>query len=218
MMLGFRFPENFNNPYLASSIQDFWRRWHISLSTWLRDYLYIPLGGNRGGEVRTYINLLLTMSIAGLWHGGDSWNFLIWGIAHGLALCTARIWNQAKLPQPPPMISRALTLLFVFLAWTVFRAHTFDDALRMYSSQLDIHGFNSLHLSDEMLSLIRPTHWLAAFLGIACILLPLLKPYVNQHTNPPVVITAAIWPVIGFLLSFALIASRGAVPFLYFQF
>jgi alginate O-acetyltransferase complex protein AlgI len=218
MILGFRFPENFNHPYLASSIQDFWRRWHISLSTWLRDYLYIPLGGNRVGEAHTYINLLLTMSIAGLWHGGDSWNFLIWGIAQGLALCLARIWSRNNLPQPYPIISRVLTLLFVFLAWTIFRAHTFDDALRMYSSQLGMHGFNNLHLSDEMMGLLRPTHWLAALLGIACITLPLLIPYVNRHVNPLTIISGAIWPVMGFLLSFALIASRGAVPFLYFQF
>ena len=218
MMLGFRFPENFNHPYLANSIQDFWRRWHISLSTWLRDYLYIPLGGNRDGEVRTYINLLLTMSIAGLWHGGDSWNFLIWGVSHGVALCIARIWAQTGLPQIPITVSRVLTLLFVFLAWTIFRSHTFDEALRMYTSQLGMNGFDSFNLSNAMLSLIRPVHWLAACLGIACILAPLLTPYVNRHINPLVVASGASWPVIGFLLSFALIASRGAVPFLYFQF
>jgi len=218
MMLGFRFPENFNHPYLSNSIQDFWRRWHISLSTWLRDYLYIPLGGNRGGEVHTFINLLLTMSIAGLWHGGDSWNFLIWGVAHGIALCTARIWPHTSLPQPSVTISRILTLLFVFLAWTIFRAHTFDDALRMYASQLGMNGFDYLNLSDAMLNLIRPVHWLAAFLGVFCILAPLLIPYVNRHINPLVIVSGAAWPVLGFLLSFALIASRGAVPFLYFQF
>lgn len=218
MMLGFRFPENFNHPYLAHSIQDFWRRWHISLSTWLRDYLYIPLGGNRNGVVSTYINLLLTMSIAGLWHGGDSWNFLIWGIAHGVALCVARMWSEASLPQPPVLFSRLLTLLFVFLAWTIFRAHSFDEALRMYTSQLGLNGFDHFNLSDPMLSILRPVHWLAATLGIGCILAPLLYPFVNRHINRAVILIAAIWPVLGFLLSFALIASRGAVPFLYFQF
>ena len=86
LMLGFRFPENFRQPYLASSIQDFWRRWHLSLSSWIRDYLYIPFGGNRVGALRIYVNLLLTMAIAGLWHGGDSWNFLLWGAAHGARL------------------------------------------------------------------------------------------------------------------------------------
>ena len=218
MMLGFRFPENFNHPYLANSIQDFWRRWHISLSTWLRDYLYIPLGGNRSGSVRTYINLLLTMSIAGLWHGGDSWNFLIWGIAHGIALCIARFWSNTELWQPPIYLSRILTLLFVFLAWTIFRAHTFEDAVRMYTSQIGLNGFSHFDFSDAMVNLIRPVHWLAAELGIACILAPLLSPYFNRHSSSIVIITASLWPVLGFLLSFSLIASRGAVPFLYFQF
>lgn len=218
MMLGFRFPENFYHPYLANSIQDFWRRWHISLSTWLRDYLYIPLGGNRSGVMRTYINLLLTMSIAGLWHGGDSWNFLIWGIAHGVALCIARSWSHASLWQPPSFLSRILTLLFVFLAWTIFRAHTFDDAIRMYTSQFGLNGFSHFDLSDAMFNLIRPVHWLAAELGIACILAPLFSPYFNRPTHPLIIATASIWPVLGFLLSFSLIASRGAVPFLYFQF
>lgn len=218
MMLGFRFPENFNNPYLSNNIQDFWRRWHISLSTWLRDYLYIPLGGNRNGIVSTYINLLLTMSIAGLWHGGDSWNFLVWGIAHGLALCIARIWSTNNLPQPSIALSRILTLLFVFLAWTIFRAHSFDEALRMYASQLGLNGFDYFNLSDPMLICLRPSHYLAAFLALACILAPILSSYISRHINRVVVIIGAIWPVLGFLLSFALIASRGAVPFLYFQF
>src|SRR5580704_11300056 len=91
-MLGFKYPENFRDPYLAVTIQDFWRRWHISLSSWLRDYLYISLGGNRYGDVRTYTNLFLTMAIGGLWHGA-SWSFLLWGVIHGVALSVARFWG-----------------------------------------------------------------------------------------------------------------------------
>jgi alginate O-acetyltransferase complex protein AlgI len=215
MMLGFRFPENFNNPYLATSIQDFWRRWHLSLSSWIRDYLYIPLGGNRLGPVRTYVNLLLTMAIAGLWHGGDSWNFLLWGIAHGVALSVDRLWNQAKLGSLPTMLSRTLTLLFVFLAWTIFRAHTFDSGLQMYAGQFGLNGFG---LSDAMLVLLRPSHWLAYALGIACVMVPLLQGWVERQSGLGVIFVATVWPIIGFLFSFALIASRGAVPFLYFQF
>ena len=215
MMLGFRFPENFNHPYLATSIQDFWRRWHLSLSSWIRDYLYIPLGGNRLGPVRTYVNLLLTMSIAGLWHGGDSWNFLLWGIAHGVALSVDRLWNQAKLGRVPTMLSRVLTLLFVFLAWTVFRAHTFDNGLQMYAGQFGLNGFG---LSDAMSVILRPSHWLAYCLGIACVMVPLFQNWADRLSGPSVVFVATVWPIVGFLFSFALIASRGAVPFLYFQF
>lgn len=141
LMLGFHFPENFNRPYLASSIQDFWRRWHLSLSSWLRDYLYIALGGNRFGTWNTYRNLFLTMAIAGLWHGGDSWNYLLWGAAHGVALCIDRAWSRSRLPAIPKVLAHSLTLLFVCLAWTLFRAPDFATALAMYAGQFGLHGF-----------------------------------------------------------------------------
>ena len=94
-MLGFELPVNFNLPYIATNISDFWRRWHISLSSWLRDYLYISLGGNRKGEARTYLNLLITMALGGLWHGA-SWNFVLWGVWHGLGLIIVRLWQRAR--------------------------------------------------------------------------------------------------------------------------
>ena len=215
LMLGFHFPENFNHPYLARSIQDFWRRWHLSLSTWLRDYLYIPLGGNRLGPLRTYLNLMLTMAIAGLWHGGDNWNFLLWGIAHGVALAGARLWNDARLPTMPPWFSRVLTLAFVMLAWTLFRAHSFDAALVMYRGQF---GLNGVALTSTLAFAARPAHVLAIGLGIACVIAPGLA-HLRAHMPPRVLAAAdAAWPVAGFLLAFGLITSRGAVPFLYFQF
>jgi len=220
LMLGFRFPENFRQPYLAVSIQDFWRRWHLSLSSWIRDYLYIPLGGNQAGWMRTYVNLLLTMAIAGLWHGGDSWNFLLWGTAHGLALCVARAWGSAGWPQLSQLTSRLLTLLFVMLAWTIFRAHTFDAALTMYAGQA---GLNGVGFGDAMAVLLRPVHGWAFALGVVCVGLPALQPWLTKQRFSKQPLTQAttlmsLWPLPGFLFSYALIASRGAVPFLYFQF
>jgi alginate O-acetyltransferase complex protein AlgI len=215
LMLGFHFPENFKQPYLASSVGDFWRRWHLSLSSWIRDYLYIPLGGNRKGAFNTYRNLLLTMAIAGLWHGGDSWNFLFWGIAHGLALCIERLWTRSGLPHPPRWAAHVLTLLFVMLAWTAFRAHTFDSALTMYAGQFGLHG---APLGDALRLAMRPAHWFAILLGIACCIAPAFSPWANRHAGPAMQFAGGLWPVATFLLSFALIASRGAVPFLYFQF
>jgi alginate O-acetyltransferase complex protein AlgI len=215
LMLGFRFPENFRQPYLAVSIQDFWRRWHLSLSSWIRDYLYIPLGGNQAGWIRNYVNLLLTMAIAGLWHGGDSWNFLLWGTAHGLALCGARAWGRAGWPQPSQLMSRVLTLLFVMLAWTIFRAHTFDGALTMYAGQA---GFNGFVFGDSMAVLLRPVHGFALFLGLVCIGFPAMQPWLDKQRLGQVQTLASLWPLPAFLFSYALIASRGAVPFLYFQF
>ncbi len=216
IMLGFHFPENFLNPYLATSIQDFWRRWHISLSSWLRDYLYIPLGGNRGTRWRTYRNLFLTMAIAGLWHGGDSWNFLLWGCAHGLALCVARLWNEVGGPGVPVALSRVLTLLFVALAWTLFRATSLDSALAMLGAQIGLHG---LALSDALAPVLRPTQALAAALGVYAVIHPVLQPrWMRIGDNAPARAWRALWPSLAFLLSFALISSRDATPFLYFQF
>src|SRR5690606_623617 len=166
LMLGFLFPENFAQPYLASSIQDFWRRWHISLSSWLRDYLYIGLGGNRHGVWKTYRNLFLTMAIAGLWHGGDSWNYLLWGSAHGIALCVDRAWSRSSLLAIPRPLAHVLTLLFVCTAWTLFRAPDFHTALTMYAGQFGMHGFA---LGDALAVTLRPVHGLAAALGVFCV-------------------------------------------------
>jgi len=215
LMLGFHFPENFMHPYLARSMQDFWRRWHLSLSTWLRDYLYIPLGGNRGGAFNTYRNLLLTMGIAGLWHGGDSWNFLLWGIAHGIALCVERLWTRQGLPDLPRPLAHVATLLFVMLAWTLFRAHTLDAALTMYAGQFGLHG---IALGDALQLAMRPAQWMTILLGIACCAAPALGPYCLRRGGAWAQAVALVWPIPAFLLAFALIASRGAVPFLYFQF
>lgn len=217
LMVGFHFPENFNHPYIARTIQDFWRRWHLSLSSWIRDYLYIPMGGNRGGEWKTYRNLLLTMAIAGLWHGGDSWNFLLWGTAHGIALCVARAWGQVGGFQLPAVLSHTLTLLFVALAWTLFRAPTFAVALDMYAGQF---GLNEFALGEAMAATLRPSHAVAALLGVICVVLPVFqqRSEARYGENRLFLIVGAWWPVFGFLLSFALIASRETVPFLYFQF
>ena len=217
LMLGFHFPENFYRPYLASSIQDFWRRWHISLSSWLRDYLYIGLGGNRHGVWKTYRNLFLTMAIAGLWHGGDSWNYLLWGSAHGVALCVDRAWARSQLPGVPRVLAHVMTLLFVCLGWTLFRAPDFHSAMTMYAGQFGLHGFA---LGDALAVTLRPLHGLAALLGVLCVIGPIWQERFEKRLadNALLAFVANLWPVAGFLLSFALIASREAVPFLYFQF
>ncbi|HEY4240993.1 MAG TPA: MBOAT family O-acyltransferase [Kofleriaceae bacterium] len=128
-MFGFQFPQNFDHPYLSTDLAEFWRRWHISLSSWLRDYLYISLGGNRRGAARTYVNLMITMLLGGLWHGAN-WTFVVWGALHGVGLAAHRLWSKL-LPAPGP-IRRALglpaTLLFVMIGWVFFRAPTFAIA------------------------------------------------------------------------------------------
>lgn len=127
-MFGFRFPENFNYPYSAGSIQDFWRRWHISLSTWFRDYVYIPLGGNRGSRVRTLVNLWVVFLLTGLWHGA-SWNFVIWGALHGFFLMLERL-RPGNPVQVPRIVGHGYALLVVMVAWVFFRASSLEQAIQ----------------------------------------------------------------------------------------
>jgi len=128
LMLGFVFPKNFNAPYSSGSITEFWQRWHISLSSWLRDYLYIPLGGNRHGKTRTYINLAVTMLLGGLWHGA-AWNFVIWGGIHGFLLGLERLRGKTSFYERFPRPVRiALTFFIVLISWVFFRAPDLESA------------------------------------------------------------------------------------------
>lgn len=133
MMFGFHFPENFNYPYISRSIQEFWRRWHISLSSWFRDYLYIPLGGNRVGTLRTYFNLVLVFFLCGLWHGA-SWNFVIWGLFHGGFLVLERACLAKPLERLWAPLSHGYTMLVFMVAWVFFRANDLPHALAYLSS------------------------------------------------------------------------------------
>ncbi|MBN1480532.1 MBOAT family protein [candidate division KSB1 bacterium] len=135
-LLGFKFPKNFNNPYFACGFKDFWSRWHISLSTWLKDYLYIPLGGNRKGSFRTYINLMLTMLLGGLWHGA-SWNFIAWGGLHGAYLIGERMIRRHENLQNQPhsfwgrLVGVFITFHLTTIAWVFFRAQSFSQAFQI---------------------------------------------------------------------------------------
>lgn len=131
--LGFRLPENFNQPYLAVGFSDFWRRWHISLSTWIRDYLYVPLGGNRVGTVAVYINLWLCFLASGLWHGAN-WTFIFWGIFHGFFVSADRLGMAAVWPRMPRLVGVAVTFLLVVLGWVLFRAESVGQALALYAA------------------------------------------------------------------------------------
>ena len=133
LLMGFRFPQNFNQPYQATSLQDFWRRWHMTLSRWLRDYLYIPLGGNRGSRLATYRNVLLTMVLGGLWHGA-AWTFVVWGTLHGGWLAAERWIREVRGDRPPletvpsRVLGRLVTFHVVCLGWVFFRADSFGTA------------------------------------------------------------------------------------------
>jgi alginate O-acetyltransferase complex protein AlgI len=132
-MFGFEILENFNVPYIARSIKDFWRRWHISLSSWFRDYLYISLGGNRKGNYRTYFNLFIVFFVTGFWHGA-SWNFIVWGLLHGFFLILERFGFEKILKKLPAVLSISYTLFVAIMAWVLFRANDFSHAWVYYKA------------------------------------------------------------------------------------
>lgn len=206
-LMGYRFPDNFRRPYLSASITEFWRRWHISLSSWLRDYLYIPLGGNRDGDWKTYRNLLLTMLLGGLWHGA-SWNFVIWGGYHGMLLSIERLIFKKQEHRGIIRFPLAtLTFLLVCIGWVFFRATTFDSAVYV------IRQMGSSVYGESLLSV---WHWLLATLTLAVAIVKEMM--VKKHSSPmPAWLRPAVAAVL--LLTIELFGvTDQQIPFVYFQF
>lgn len=191
LMLGLRLPFNFAAPYRATSIRDFWRRWHMTLSRFLRDYLYVPLGGNRGGGWRQARNVVLTMLLGGLWHGA-AWSFVAWGGLHGLALAVNGAWARAGW-RMPRWLGGAVTLLFVICAWVLFRAPDFATAVRVLAGMAGLAGIGRVTVENPAVMLLavavaligptsqevalqrlRPTPWIALPVGAALVGLLLL--------------------------------------------
>ena len=141
-IFGFHFNENFRYPYISASIQEFWRRWHISLSTWFRDYVYIPLGGNRKGKMRMYLNSLIVFALTGIWHGAE-WQFLVWGMYHGLFLTIEKMGFKNVLKKIPPVLRHLYTLLVVCVGWVFFRATTLTAATE-YLQNMFTFSFDGL--------------------------------------------------------------------------
>jgi alginate O-acetyltransferase complex protein AlgI len=212
-VLGYDLAKNFDWPYLATRIDEFWRRWHISLSTWLRDYLYIPLGGNRKGRARTYANLMLTMALGGLWHGA-AWTFVVWGIIHGVALSMNRFLSELNPDRDrssTDVWSRCagwlVTSMTVMIAWVFFRAPTFDVAIRMLGAMFGVHqGFSYLPvMTGVLLPIVIGAHAIKALGHNEFFWLP-----ANRVRSAAVLLTM-IWVVVVF-------HPRDFQPFIYFQF
>ena len=210
LMLGFEFPMNFDSPYKSQSITEFWRRWHMSLSRWLKDYLYIPLGGNRKGPGRTYVNLMITMMLGGLWHGAG-WTFLLWGGFHGglLALERAR-GGQALYAGLPRPLRVGFTFGLVLLSWAIFRAVDLNGLQAIYGGMFGLHG------TGEVIGL-QHYNWrayLMVLLGLG-IVFTLPSSWVLVRRFHPGVMAAAIGL---FLLAIAQRLATDYSPFIYFQF
>jgi alginate O-acetyltransferase complex protein AlgI len=214
-ILGFDIMVNFNLAYLARNIREFWQRWHISLSTWLRDYLYISLGGNRRGPVRTYANLFVTMLLGGLWHGA-AWNFVLWGAWHGTGLIIHRAWSARTGDGPDPgrfvggrWLGWLLTMVFVFYGWLLFRAQSFDQIVNMTRS----------------LGVFSLPAWIGSYgVYLGVFLMPLVLMELWQFRAGDLLVAvrlsrrvkAALQGVL--LLAIAFFWERTELPFIYFQF
>ena len=180
-ILGFNFPANFNFPYIARNMSDFWKRWHISLSSWFMDYVYIPLGGSRKGEFRTYVNMIVVMLLSGLWHGAG-WTFIFWGFCHGIASCISRILARSEIiikyanSSLCRVIGWLATFITVSLLWVVFRATSFKNAIDVYMGMFTIHD-----------GIMQPYAW--TFFALIVLILTTLnmKKYVDDGNYYPLV-------------------------------
>jgi len=210
-LLGYRFPHNFNQPYRAASLQDFWRRWHISLSSWLRDYLYIPLGGSRHGLGRLCLALAATMLLGGLWHGA-SWNFVVWGALHGGVLAAGRLWRDFRPRAWPPLpaaLGILLTFHFVSATWIFFRCKSFEDALAYFAG---------IAAGDWSSTVLTP-------LGLVLIAMGMALHFLPTDGTRRLAVRARALPAgaAGALTGFAILAidamrPEGVAPFIYYQF
>ncbi len=212
-LLGFELPRNFDAPYRAASLREFWQRWHISLSSWLRDYLYIPLGGSRHGPVRTYLALIATMFLGGLWHGAAA-TFVVWGLIHGCALVATRVVQRSGLKDAIPAALRralgvALTFHVVAAAWVFFRAPSFDVALAVFRAigSMDLSAANLAAPALVALALAVATH---AVPNGWC------EKIVSVFHKIPAPFQAVL--LVGAIVAVRKIASVDVAPFIYFQF
>ncbi len=219
LMFGLQLPQNFNSPYQAVSIQDFWRRWHMTLSRWLRDYLYIPLGGSKNGEMRAYAALLATMFLGGLWHGAG-WTFVVWGTAHGVALALNRAWSKAGY-RMPAAAGWFLTFVLVANLWVVFRAETFDVAWAIYSAMWNPSAL--LDIKAMTHAIYQPNLWIAlAGLTFAVTMLPnswVIDRFCKEHQRSIVVTASQFAAGFAFMIAVKRMSEASAPSeFIYFQF
>jgi len=220
LALGFAFPRNFNLPYASRSITEFWRRWHISLSQWMRDYLYIPLGGNRGSNLDTYRNLCVVFVFCGLWHGAN-WTFVIWGLHHGAFLVAERIGLGAALTRAPNWVGQCYALLVVMAGWVWFRTHDAHHALSFFASLAGAHGAFNLGVAMNLV-----LHWAAiAALAIGAVLALVeisAQRLFHRLAGRAAGIAYGLADTAAIALFFALsvvgVAAGSYSPFLYFRF
>ena len=218
-IFGFDFPENFKHPYIATSLTEFWRRWHISLSSWFRDYVYIPLGGSRRGEARTYINLMIVWLLTGIWHGAN-YTFVVWGLLYGILLMIEKVICAHKAIRKQSLIQRIFghlyTMIVVTLAWVIFRSDSINDAV-IYI--LGMFGRGSGKLVDRVFVAYLKQNicfYIPAIIGCMPILESLEIKFGEKNPIYNVAFGATV--LAGFVISVSYIINNGYNPFIYFNF
>lgn len=218
-MFGFRFPENFNYPYTATSIRDFWRRWHMTLSSWLRDYLYIPLGGSRCAPARIYMNLLVVFLLCGLWHGAN-WTFVFWGLFQGAFLVLERIGGERLLEKAPVAFRHGYALLVLMVSFVFFRADTLSYALGYLAAMSGLH--HPVGITDGILAFVDPPVLIALLAGVVGSMpfVPVLKAWRDKGGSLGVVMDTAAMAALGVILiaSAMFLSARTYTPFIYVKF
>ncbi len=215
-MLGFNFLENFNYPYISRSIQEFWRRWHISLSTWFRDYLYIPLGGNRKGKRRTYFNLFAVFLVTGLWHGAQ-WTFVIWGLYHGIFIIIEKLGFEKVLKKTWKPIQHIYALLVVNVGWALFRADDIESSVA-YLKTLFIYTEGDATVNDFIGYFNYNNEFIFTFILAVIFSMP-IYPYLEQKLKSPKLLPLRYTFIVLILIwSIIYIAADSYNPFIYFRF
>jgi alginate O-acetyltransferase complex protein AlgI len=219
-MMGFTLPENFNMPYLSGSITEFWRRWHMTLSAWLRDYLYIPLGGNRKGSGRTVVNLMVVMVLGGLWHGA-AWSFVVWGAWHGAWLVAERLFFRERASSVGSPFYRIVTIVVVLISWILFRAEGLGRAMNIVAG---FAGFHGLGLQTTVMWQLTTGRVSALVAGLLiCVFEPAIARFLNTSGRNltggriRLAITGVVVSLV-FVVSVLRVAGGGFSPFLYFRF
>ena len=221
-MMGFRFLENFNRPYISRNITEFWRRWHISLSNWMKEYLYIPLGGNRCGKIHIYLNLWIVFLISGFWHGAD-WTFIAWSAFHGFFLTTDRLPRPDFFKKIPISLSRFATFIIVTIGWVLFRSDSISQAFQYFGRTISINSISVYSLPHGWYSILDHRTILILIIAGFISLVPDSKRLSNAVKQQSAIYSRAllfkyVTAAILILLSVSSLATMSFNPFIYFRF
>jgi alginate O-acetyltransferase complex protein AlgI len=214
--MGFKFIENFNNPYISQNISEFWRRWHMSLGRWMKDYLYIPLGGNKGSKFKMFFNLWIVFVISGLWHGA-AWNFVIWGMFHGFFLILDRLFLVKILSKLGRIFSIAFTYIITLIGWVLFRAESIVQAKTYITKMFVFNTSSSIKLDNQTITML--------LFGVLFSFFALIKntetkqmDYYNGMLSKRFYLISSPIVILLLILSLSYVISSGFNPFIYFRF